>query len=230
MVLFRWLKRQKQSRGHGVHSPFAFDLITKVIHSPHPYYAFYDIPAMLHGQGLNPNLITPFNHLSFRLLRYFNSKNVLELNSGKGINTLFLMAAVPTIDCTCVEEDSALVSMARMLLENSPPISRSNNGTNQTLFPQFISSVAMHEEGSHHKGPFDAIFLNEGKVGLPTIEKLLEWSHEESFWVLHSIRKGAGKQLWKKIVNDERINVTFQTREAGVVFPWPLLTPSSYLV
>lgn len=207
MALFRWLKRQKQSRGHGVHSPFAFDLITKVIHSPHSYYAFYDIAAMLREQGLDPGLITPFNHLSFRLLRYFNSKNVLEINSGKGINTLFLMAAGPNIDCTCVEEDSASVVSSCGIHEEEP-----------------------HEKKPHYKEPFDAIFLNEGGVKLPSIEELLEWSHGESFWVLHSIRKGAGKQLWKKIVIDERINVTFETRETGVVFPWPLLTPSRYLV
>ena len=112
------------------------------------------------------------------------------------------MAAVPNIDCTCVEEDLASV----------------------------VSSLAMHKEGPHYKGPFDAIFLNEGGVNLPTIEELLEWSHGESFWVLHSIRKGAGKQLWKKIVIDERINVTFETLETLFVFPWPLFTPSRYLV
>lgn len=36
----RWLRRFRKRRGYGVHSPFAFDLITGVIYNDEAYYAY----------------------------------------------------------------------------------------------------------------------------------------------------------------------------------------------
>lgn len=189
MGLLRWFKRKKQSRGHGVHSPFAFELITKVLRSPHAYYAFSDIPAMLRERGLDPELVTPFNHLSFRLLRHFNPRRILEINPGKGINTLFLHEGAPGARCT------------------------------------FTSSLPSPREGT-----FDAIFIYLENAAAPPVETLLELGHEDSFWVIHPIREGVGKQFWSKIVNEESIKVTFDMKDTGVVFLGPSLTPGGYLI
>lgn len=213
MGIISWLQRQKQSRGHGVHSPFAFHLITRVIHSPHAYYAFYDIPKLLEREGIEPRLITPYNHLTFRLQHHFKPANVLEINTGEGVNTLFLRAAHPGARFTCVENDFSKISVARKLHANYPG----------SL--SFVSSIPSRDEAS-----FDAIYLRLEEEAFPTIDTLLRLGHEKSFWVIHPIRKGAGKLFWKEIVNDERINATFTLKETGIAFPWPSLTPCSYRV
>lgn len=40
---FIWLRRFRHRCGYGVHSPFAFDLITRVIYEKAPYYKYKDL-------------------------------------------------------------------------------------------------------------------------------------------------------------------------------------------
>lgn len=91
-MIFDWFKRLKHARGHGIHSPFAFHLITGVIYEKHRYYAFDDIE-----DALRKNQIETYNHtlhhLSYRLVRHFRPAKVLEINSPNGINALYINAA-----------------------------------------------------------------------------------------------------------------------------------------
>lgn len=225
MGLLRWFKRKKQSRGHGVHSPFAFELITKVLRSPHAYYAFSDIPVMLRERGLDPGLVTPLNHLSFRLLRHFNPRHILEINPGKGINTLFLHEGAPGARCTCFETNPASLSFARKLLNYREETWQDGRRYDGTGALRFVSSLPSPGEGI-----FDAIFIYLENTAAPPVETLLELGYEGSFWVIHPIREGVGKQFWSKIVNEESIKVTFDMKDTGVVFFGPSLTPTNYLI
>lgn len=40
---FIWLSRFRHRCGYGVHSPFAFNLITQVIYESTPYYRYKDL-------------------------------------------------------------------------------------------------------------------------------------------------------------------------------------------
>lgn len=101
MLFSRWWLRLKQSRGHGVHSPFAFDTITNVLHAKYGYYAFQDIPKILTEKGLQSYVQREINHLSFRLVNHFKAKHILELNAAEGVNTRYLVASSSDIRCTC---------------------------------------------------------------------------------------------------------------------------------
>lgn len=46
MTLSNKIKRWWRSRGHGVHSPFAFRFITTVLRQPTPYYAYPEIDRL----------------------------------------------------------------------------------------------------------------------------------------------------------------------------------------
>jgi hypothetical protein len=177
----KWLLRQLQSRGYGVHSPFAFGLITGVIRCPHAFYAFSDIRKALP----QPNAVTGFNHLSFRLVHHFQAENILEINPGNGINTRFLTAPSPRVRCKT---------------EASP--------------------------GER----YDAIFVNVDKNPLPDIPSLLSLSNPNAFWVIHPVNKGAGKQFWTEIVQEEKARATFDAKETGIVFLRPDLHKKNYLV
>ena len=43
---FIWLRRFRHRCGYGVHSPFAFNLITQVIYENTPYYKYKDIKKL----------------------------------------------------------------------------------------------------------------------------------------------------------------------------------------
>ncbi len=207
------LQRIRQSRGYGVHSPFAFDLITNGIHSPHTFYAFDDIRKVLTENGFDKDTITPFHLLSYRLVRYFNVKNILEINSGKGVNTLFLLAPAADIQCSCIEEDTVANAIAKDLREKTGL--------------QSERTSLLH---SYCKQRYDAIFVNLKEDTAIPIETLLDLSHDETFWVFHPIHGSWGKQFWRDFVHDERSRVTFDAKETGIIFIRPGYNKLHYYV
>lgn len=196
-----------------MHSPFAFGLITNVIYSPYSFYAFSDIRETLLQNGLNPNSITGFNHLSFRLVHYFQAKNILEINSGSGVNTLFLTAPSSCIRCRCVEGDREKVAVAKRFREK----------TDRKC--ETVASLSACE-GEH----YDAIFIHMEGGHIPDIPTLTKLSRPDTFWVLHPIKKGMGKQFWDEIVHDERARITFDLKDTGIVFLRPDYYKVNYLV
>lgn len=204
MLLLRWLQRMKQSRGHGIHSPFAYNLITRVLRSPYSCYAFQDIATVLTESGLDASTITEFNHLSYRLVHYFNAKIILEFNSGNGVNTLFLTAPAPDIRCTCVEKAPAAIAIARRLQQRQ--------GKKWEVIP--VLPVMPEDE----KKRYDALFIHLKETNPITIETLIALSHENSFWVFYPLNSSWSKQYWRHIVKDERVRITFDTKDTGIVF------------
>lgn len=211
----RWL-RHKQSRGHGIHSPFAFDLITNVIYDKHVYYAFHDIHQMLVDHNLESFASPRFNHLSFRLVNHFKSKNILEINSLKGINTCYLTAPASDIRCTCVEEEREAVGIANTLMAT---IGRPIEITSSLPLP--------------HQQQYDAIFINlndNKKIENLSLEHLLQISHAHTYWFIYPLKSRNSKQFWRNIVNDERITITFDRKDAGIAFLSPTGRKTHYWV
>lgn len=104
MGLRHFIKRWRTSRGFGVHSPFAFEMITKVLrqYDDH-YYAYAEVDAFCpRGRqlGLTDNFTgfdysIPEARLLFRLLCYFNPPQVLEVGQGHEVTYTILTRAVP---------------------------------------------------------------------------------------------------------------------------------------
>lgn len=212
---FRWWLRLKQSRGHDVHSSFDFNLITNVLCKKHNYYAFYDIPKILRENGLQ-SFDNDLNHLSFRLVNHFNSKRILEINSGIGINTCYLTSVASDIHCTCIEKEVYRVEAAKKLLADIG---------NRCEFV-----TVLKENG---REPYDAIFINlkeRESIRDLTIDNLLHLSHENTYWVVFPINSRQNKQFWSAIVKDERINITFDRKTTGIAFLHSTFHKMHYLV
>lgn len=211
MAPLSWLKRFRQSRGYGVHSPFAFELIQKVLSSRTHYYAFDEIADHLSANHPHLPLNKPLHHLSFRLVRHFNAMKILEINSGHGVNTLYLLSPDSRIHCTCVEARSEMVAEANELT--------AIKGSQRTI----LSALPREEQ-------FDAIFLHLDVESPPTLDSLIQLSHEETFWVFDPMNATRSKQYWRNIVNDERIGITFDMREAGITFLRHTNSKNHYLI
>ena len=212
MRLFRLLLRKKQSKGHGIHSPFAFDIITNVLNSPYSYYAFTDIPDSFPYSKGETKKIKKFNHLSFRLVNHFKATNILEINPGNGFNTSYIKSPSSKINYKSISGKGSLVNAAEESTSGVGVVEVTSGETNKA-------------EGSESdlvatKQKYDAVFINinEDKSCIPSIKWLLDISHENTFWVINPINKKNSKQFCQLIVNHESVTVSFDTNNTLVVF------------
>lgn len=96
--------RLRRSRGFGVHSPFAYNFITKVLREKEAqYYAYAEIAAfcprarkasfneIFAGQDIS----IPEAHQLFRILVHFNSQHIMEVGHGHEVTNIILGRAVP---------------------------------------------------------------------------------------------------------------------------------------
>ena len=126
VLLYRGIRYRK---GYGVHSPFVFNLITKVIEEHCSYYSFYDIELIRKQLLFRDNIITypdrqqkgklrrrtvgeivkreaikpKHGALLFRLANYFKSQNILQLGPSMGLSTLYLTSYAPGLRCIALE-------------------------------------------------------------------------------------------------------------------------------
>ena len=90
-MFFKWLKRKKQAKGFGIHSPFAFNFVTNVIYEKHGYNAFGDIEQLLQDNNLET---TDQKLISYRTgLSGIFSQEDTWTRTGKGVNTLYISLA-----------------------------------------------------------------------------------------------------------------------------------------
>ena len=194
------LRRLRHSRGYGVHSPFAFNLIQKVLSSTDCYYAFDDIIHYLDTHF--PDEVvknSTLHHLSFKLVNYFKVKEILEIHSGKGVHTLYLLSPARDIHAVCVEKRQDQMRLAREITS-----ARSNQCRLVDDLPA--------------KGDYEAVFLHLEEEPAPSMDTLLTLSGDNCFWVVHPLIGLRNKQFWNNIVKDKRFGFTFTTRHIGVAF------------
>lgn len=95
------LNRIRKSRGFGIHSPFAFRFVLKVLKERLPYYAYEridachkEIKAMSKERGIkHPKIMSLKDaRMMFRITNFFNPKEILQIGTNYGISTVALLS------------------------------------------------------------------------------------------------------------------------------------------
>lgn len=199
------LYKIRHHRGHGIHSPFVFNLINKVIEEKSPYLIYEDIQCHLESTPALKYKITKYNKLSFRLVNYFGAKRILELGSGTGINTLYLTAYTSNTVCVCYETDDKKYVEAK------------------ERYKDWDRNIILHTESFPVlEEKQDCVFINLNSSGcLP--ESLPEYlesiSHEKTFIVVEGIRTNSRcKMLWKGIADIQARTAMLDLFNIGIIF------------
>ncbi len=212
--LFRCIHRKRHAAGHGVHSQFAFELIMDTIHTPHSYYIYQDNKSKIQQLGLIKEVNLKYAELLFRLINRFNSKNILEIGSNFGVNTLYLSPHSKQTTVTCVEHNKEKVKIA------------------QTLFADKLENIIFTNVLPREESIFDAIVWNleqyphaKEKV-IETINKTIK---PDGFVVINHINKGSkNKEVWQTILQLDTLTMSFDLGAIGIGFFKPSLPKLNY--
>ena len=90
------LGRLRHSKGFGIHSPFAFSFVLRVLREKCAYYAYSDIEErrrlairlVAEEEGEHPRIISQKNaKMLFRIACYFNPSNMVQIGTSYGVST-----------------------------------------------------------------------------------------------------------------------------------------------
>lgn len=85
---FVWLYRLPYRRGYGIHSPFAYNLVTRVVYERSRFYAY----APLHGQRAKATLREKDDRLLLRLVNDFQPTCCVVLGAEAEVTLRYLRA------------------------------------------------------------------------------------------------------------------------------------------
>lgn len=199
------LSKVLHHNGHGVHSPFVFSLITKVISENAHYYAYKDIEDYLQEQKFQKSGNKKYDRLVFRLVNHFKSQNILELGSGFGLTSLYATAPSQKVECCCVELSEKKRKYAEAIYLN---------------YNRKIELLA--EDSIKTEEKKDCIIVNLDNYPLSYEwfhEHLLPLCSEKTFIILKGIRtKRQNQVLWRKLKRNQRVSVSIDMFNSGILF------------
>ncbi|MBI3235888.1 MAG: class I SAM-dependent methyltransferase [Bacteroidetes bacterium] len=237
-----YLKFQLKSKNlHGVHSPFIYDLLEKVIldKKNYPEYAivenlkkqliqnseslsFYDYGAnkgekktTVRDIASNSGVSKKYGRLLFRLTRWFQPKYVLELGTSLGIGTSYLaLGCGAEANIITLEGGEAV---ARVAKTNFNQLNLLNSVDVE------IGSIDVNLERIIQSVPrLDFVYFDANHRLVPTIqyfEACLEKVHSQSVFIFDDINWSKEMQgAWKIIKQHKKVIVTVDLYRFGMVF------------
>ena len=236
-----WLSASN-GKGHGMHSPFVFDFITKILNDKTVYSEYEKVEA-LRNRLLNDSTVLEvedfgagsaidkkskrsissiakkaakpkkFGQLLFRMVKHYQPKTILELGTSLGITTSYLSLA---------KSDTRLISM-----EGSKEIAEVAKGNFQNLELKNLELV----EGNFDKtlssvvrglSIVDFAFIDGNHRREPTeryFKELLSKTNNGSILVFDDIHWSSEMEAaWEAIKNDAAVTCSIDLFFIGIVF------------
>lgn len=183
---FIWLSRFRYRCGYGVHSPFAFSLITDVIYEKRPYYAYQSLQEeqkkMMREHGWKKGS-RKINRFLFRLVNRMQPATIVEVGCPSA-TSLYLQSAKPSADYLFAAD------LSELFLDAGVPV--------------------------------DFLYLNDYRhpeLIEETFRICVSRTTPGSVFVVYGIcYSKVMKTLWKRLQTDERVGITFDLYDVGLLF------------
>ncbi|NDW08207.1 class I SAM-dependent methyltransferase [Dysgonomonas sp. 520] len=201
----RILQKIRHRRGHGIHSPFVFSLITNVIEEKRKYYAFDDIQNFISKYDNVKQHSKKYNRFVFRIINHFSAKNILEIGSGDGQTTLYASASSSSIRCNCYEPSTKKSEKANI------------------LYNDWGRSINLHTDSLPHINDIQDCIIVDLKNYFADYDLFLSYilplCNEETFIIIKGIRtKRKNQMLWRMLKQSEKVTVSLDLFNIGVLF------------
>ena len=229
-------------KGHGMHSPFVFEFITKVLNDKTNYPGYERVEA-LRDQLLNDHTILDvedfgagsmmdkknkrsissiaknaakskkFGQLLFRMVKYYQPKTILELGTSLGITTSYLSMAKPDARLITMEGSKEIAEVAK---RNFRDLETSNIEITEGDFDNTLSSVV------RDLSSVDFVFLDGNHRQEPTeryFKELLPKTNNDSILVIDDIHWSSEMEAaWENIKKDATVTCSIDLFFIGIVF------------
>ena len=229
-------------KGHGVHSPFVFDFITKLLNDKQPYESYKKIEALRHQLQSSEQIITvedfgagsrtgasnqrsvssiaknalkpkKYGQLLSRMVKYFQPKEILELGTSLGITSSYLASANPAAHLHTMEGAAEIAAIAK---ENFIQLGLKNITIHRGNFDETLAPLLAELKRT------DFAFIDGNHRHEPTVryfKMLLPYCHNDTVLVFDDIHWSKEmEQAWEEIKNEPRILLSIDLFFIGIVF------------
>jgi len=227
--------------GHGIHSPFVYDFVTKVLRGPdHNDYKqieklkeelkndFSELHIIDLGAGSqsgaekilstsyivnHSSINSKFGRLIARLVNWLSPSTIIELGTGAAFSTMYMAVAADQCKIFSIEGCPEIAQLAeRNIIKLGLINTEIITGTFTEVLPSLLPKI-------HHNL---LIFIDGDHRGnnlIKYFESILPFTNENSVFVFDDIRwSGSMEKAWKDIVKREEISVSIDLFRMGIIF------------
>ncbi len=248
-----YLQKARHRKGHGIQSPFVYELVSKVIHDKtwHNEYEFFkrirkrlnhsDAILDIKDDGAGSKYfknnnrpvsalarvssVTPkFGKLLFRLARFYKPATIVELGTSIGLSTIYLAMGNTASEVISIEEDFILCEFAKQVFHE-------NDLKNITvLHGRFDDKLG---EISEQINDPTLVFI-DGNHRYGAAIRYFDYFCEKVksgtiiFDDIHWSQEM--RKAWKTVAKDARTHVSIDLFFMGMVIRRPDTTPGNYTV
>ncbi len=226
-------KRIRHRKGHGIHSPFVYNLITKVIEERNPYYRYHDIELirkkLLYKEDsffqtgktklplaeiVKKKAIRPkHGALLFRLTNYFKPDKILQIGTSLGLSTLYISSYKPGLTCVSLEPDKDYSLISKWVYENGARTSIDlQTGAYRDKLPGILNKMKK----------VDFVFMNihdDSSENNYIFNECIKHTHNESVFVMEGIKNNqVTRNFWNETCTHPEVTVTIDLTSIGIIF------------
>ena len=239
---FNYWITASNGKGHGMHSPFVFEFITKILNDRTAYTEYEKVEA-LRDQLLNDTTVLEvedfgagsvidkknkrsissiaknaakpkkFGQLLFRMVKRYQPKTILELGTSLGITTSYLSLAKPDARLITMEGSKEIADVAK---QNFNAIELKNVELIEGNFDNTLSSVVRGLPS------VDFSFIDGNHQQEPTeryFKELLAKTNNNSILVFDDIHWSSEMEAaWETIKNNAAVTCSIDLFFIGIVF------------
>ena len=238
----RYYLTAANGKGHGVHSPFVFEFIKRVLNDKRRFYAFDGIEKIRTQLLSNHSTIeiqdfgagsrvaktntrkvsdvakgslkpAKYSQLLFRMIDYYGPAKIMELGTSLGITTAYLASANTNAKVTTFEGSATIAQIAR---QNHGSLGLANisllEGNFDDQLPKWLA----------HNKKVDFAFIDGNHAYKPTIayfEALLDVVEDHTILVFDDIHWSKEMEgAWAQISAHSRVTLSIDLFFIGIVF------------
>ena len=216
--IYIWCRRFRHRRGYGVHSPFAFGLITDVIYERRPYYAYQELEALRRAAKGHLTYPERVDKLLFRLVNRFSPQRIVEVGTGAGLSLCYLAAGRRGAQCISLPGEDTSMVVEEVV----------DKCQNATLVKGPLMDTLREELSA---GKVDFLHIAHTQNFSQVWENFFPYKAEKTIVVIEGIHDTKSKSAWwEEIVADERTGITFDLYDLGIVFFDHTMNKQHYIV